>query len=432
MSESKSAAEKNVIAVLQERGLLAQVTESDLPQAASAGPLVVYCGFDPTRSSLQIGNLVPVMILAHFQRHGHEPILVVGGGTGMIGDPSGKSEERNLLTAAQVAENAANVRKQLGQFLTFEGPAAAIMVNNADWLSEMRLIDFLRGIGKHFSVNAMMAKESVKSRLEDRDQGISYTEFSYMVLQATDFLHLFDAYGCTVQVGGNDQWGNLTAGVDLIRRVRGAQAHALTAPLITSATGEKLGKTAGNALYLDPVLTSPYELYQYWINTDDRDVGRFLKVFTFLSLAEIAELEAQHAVDPGKRIGQRQLAYEVTKLIHGQAVADGVAGASNALFGGSLDELTEDALPHLAAAVPSTPITQAALAEGIPVLDALVAAGAQSSKGAARRLIQQGGLYVNDQRWSDPERPLTREEALFGRAILLRTGKNKYHLLVAE
>jgi tyrosyl-tRNA synthetase len=431
MSESPKTKE-DVIAVLRERGLVAQMTESELPEAAAAAPLTVYCGFDPTRTSLQIGNLVPVMILAHFQRHGHRPILVVGGGTGMIGDPSGKSAERNLLTAEQVAENAANVRKQLARYLTFEGPAAAIMVNNADWLEPMSLIAFLRDIGKHFTVNAMMAKESVRSRLEDRDAGISYTEFSYMILQATDFLHLFDEYGCAVQVGGNDQWGNLTAGVDLIRRVRGATAHALTAPLITTATGEKLGKTAGNALFLDPALTMPYALYQYWINTDDRDVGRFLKIFTFLSLEEIAEIKREQAADPAKRVGQRRLAYEVTKLIHGQEVADGVAGASNVLFGAGVGELTPEALPHLAAAVPTTTVAASALAEGLPILDALVTTGAQPSKGAARRLIQQGGLYVNDQRVSDPERALTSEDALFGRAILLRAGKNKYSLLLVE
>lgn len=421
-----------LIAALEERGLLSQITESGLPAAAAAGRLTVYCGFDPSRSSLQIGNLVPVMLLAHFQRHGHRPILLVGGGTGMIGDPGGKSSERNLLTPEQVAENAANVRRQLESYLSFEGPAGAIMVNNADWLGTMTIIEFLRDIGKHFSVNVMLAKESVKARLENRDQGISYTEFSYMVLQATDFLHLFDAHGCVVQVGGDDQWGNLTAGVDLIRRARGAQVHALTAPLVTTASGEKFGKTAGNALYLDPALTSPYALYQYWINADDRDVGRYLKIFTFLPLEEIAEVERAQAADPASRVGQRRLAFEVTQLIHGEAVARGVEGASNALFGGGLAELTPESLPYLADAVPTSPLSLAALAEGLPVLEALVAAGVQPSKGAARRLILQGGLQVNERRWSDPERPLAQEDALFGRAILLRAGKNKFHLLLAE
>jgi tyrosyl-tRNA synthetase len=372
------------------------------------------------------------MLLAHFQRHGHRPIALVGGGTGMIGDPSGKSAERNLLTPEQVAQNTSTARHQLERYLTFDGPAGAIMVDNADWLGEMGLIAFLRDVGKHFTVNTMVAKESVRARLENRAEGLSYTEFSYMILQATDFLHLFDTYGCTVQVGGNDQWGNFTVGVDLIRRMRGAQVHALAAPLITSATGEKLGKTAGNALYLDPALTTPYELYQYWINTDDRDVGRYLKVFTFLELEEIADLERQQAANPSQRIAQRRLAYEVTKLIHGQTVADGVASASSVLFGAGVAELAEEALPHLAGAVPATSVSAATLAAGIPILDALVLAGAQPSKGAGRRLIEQGGLYVNDHRWNDLERPLTPDDTLFGRAILLRTGKNKYHLLLAE
>jgi tyrosyl-tRNA synthetase len=422
----------NVVPVLQDRGLIAQMTESGLPEAAASGRLYVYCGFDPSKPSLHIGNLVPVMILAHFQRHGHRPILLVGGGTGMIGDPSGKSTERVLLSAQQVAENAERVRKQLSGYLSFEGENAAIMVNNADWLEKMTLIEYLRDIGKHFSVNAMLAKESVRARLEDREQGISYTEFSYMVLQATDFLHLYDAFGCTVQVGGTDQWGNLTAGVELIRRVRGLHVHALTAELITASSGQKMGKSEGNALYLDPEMTTPYEMYQYWINTDDRDVGRFLKVFTFLPLAEIADIERRQAEDPASRVGQRILAIEITKLIHGEATARAVVAASNVLFGGGVDQLTPDVLPHLASAVPTVAITPEALERGIPVLEALVLAGAQPSKGAARRLIQQGGLYVNDRRWTDPDALLTRKEALFGRAVLLRTGKNKYYLLLAE
>ncbi len=423
--------QQNVIAVLEERGLISQVTESGLPEAAAKERLVVYCGWDPTRPSLQIGNLVPIMILAHFQRHGHRPIALVGGGTGMIGDPSGKSAERVLLTAEQVAENALRIRCQLEPFLNFDESDGAIMVNNFDWLGKVTLIEYLRDIGKHFSVNVMLAKDSVRNRLDNRDQGISYTEFSYMVLQSMDFLHLFDEYHCTVQVGGNDQWGNLTAGVDLIRRVHQEPAHALTAPLVTSASGEKLGKTEGNALYLDPELTTPYQLYQYWINTEDADVGRYLKIFTFLPLEEIAEIERQQVADPAGRVGQRRLAFEVTKLVHGEETSRAVVAASNVLFGGGIDELTPEVLPHLAGAVPTTPIAVEALAAGLPLLDTLVEAGIQSSKGAARRLIQQGGLYVNDRRWTDPEGQLTRGEALFDRAILLRTGKNKYHLLLA-
>lgn len=423
--------QQNIVTVLQERGLVSQMTESGLPEAAASGRLYVYCGFDATAPSLQIGNLVPVMALAHFQRCGHRPILLVGGGTSMIGDPSGKSIERPLLTPEQVREHAENIRQQLAGYLDFEGPTGALLLNNADWLDEMSVIEFLRDVGKHFTVNSMLAKESVKSRLGS-EQGISFTEFSYMLLQATDFLHLFDEHSCTVQVGGHDQWGNLISGVELIRRTREAHVHALTVPLILSATGAKFGKSEGNALWLDPELTTPYQLYQYWINTDDRDVAHYLKIFTFLSLEEIAEIERRQAADPARRVGQRALAFEVTKLVHGEATARAVAAASSVLFGSGVAELTPDVLPHLAGAVPTANVPLAALRDGLPVLDALVSAGAQPSKGAARRLIQQGGLYVNDHRWSDPEGKLTRDDALFGRAILLRTGKNKYHLLLAE
>jgi tyrosyl-tRNA synthetase len=422
----------NVIATLQERGLISQITESGLYEAAERERLTVYCGFDPSRPSLQIGNVVPVILLAHFQRAGHRPVLLVGGGTGMIGDPSGKSEERNLLTVEQVAANAERVRSQLAGYLSFEGENAAIMVNNVDWLDKMTLLEYLRDVGKHFTVNHMMAKESVRSRVESSEQGISYTEFSYMILQAIDFRHLFDDYDCTVQVGGNDQWGNLISGVELIRKTREAHVHALTAPLITSATGVKLGKTEKGALYLDPELTTPYEMYQYWINTDDRDAGRYLKVFTFLPLDEIAELERRQEKNPSSRIAQRALAYEITRLVHGQAAADGVATASDVLFGAGVSELTPESLPYLAQAVPVASVLAAAIEEGLSPVDALVTAGLQPSRGAAKRLMQQGGLYVNDERWPDPERPITREQALFGRALLLRAGKNRVSLLMIE
>jgi len=420
----------NVIATLRERGLISQITESGLEELANRERLTVYCGFDPTRPSLQIGNVVPIILLAHFQRAGHRPILLVGGGTGMIGDPSFKSDERQMLTLEQVRDNAERVRQQLSGYLDFEGENPAVMVNNVDWLGKMTLIEYLRDIGKYFTINHMMAKESVKTRIESREHGISYAEFSYMILQATDFLHLFDVEGCTVQVGGNDQWGNLTAGVELIRKAREAHVHALTAPLVTSPSGAKLGKTESGALFLDPAMTTPYEMYQYWINTDDRDVGQYLRVFTFLSLAEIAALEAAQAEQPASRVAQRTLAWEITRLVHGQAVADGVAAASDALFGAGVASLAEANLPYLAQAVPTTIFAASALAAGLSPLDALVMTGAQPSKGAARRLIQQGGLYVNDERWSDPERPITREQALFGQALLLRAGKNRYHLLL--
>jgi tyrosyl-tRNA synthetase len=429
--EQPSQQAQNIVSVLQEHGLLNQMTESGMYEAAARERLTVYCGFDVTAPSLQIGNLVPVMALAHFQRAGHRPILLVGGGTSMIGDPSGKSIERPLLTPEQVADNAARIRKQLEGYLSFEGPTGAIVVNNADWLGRLTLIAFLRDIGKHFSVNVMINKESVRTRMES-ESGISFTEFSYMILQATDFLQLFDAYGCTVQIGGSDQWGNLIAGVDLLRKVRGAHVHALTVPLITSATGAKFGKSEGNALYLDPALTTPYQLYQYWINTDDRDVGHYLKVFTFMPLAEIAAIEREQAEHPERRVGQRRLAFAVTQLIHGAATARAVEAASSVLFGGGLAELTPEVLPHLASAVPTAALPADAVGDGTPLIDALVAAGVQPSKGAARRLMQQGGVYVNEMRWTEPERALAPEDLLFGRAVLVRLGKNKYHLLLAQ
>jgi tyrosyl-tRNA synthetase len=419
---------RDVIATLQSRGLVSQITESGLDEALASGSLTVYCGFDASYPSLQIGNLVPMMALAHFQRAGHRPIVVVGAGTGMIGDPSGKSSERNLLSMEQVVANAAVARRQLERYLDFSGPRAAIMVNNLDWLAKVTLIEYLRDIGKHFSVNAMMAKESVRARLES-DSGISYTEFSYMIVQALDFLRLYEDHDCTVQIGGHDQWGNLTAGVDLIRRVHGIHAHAMTVPLVTSATGAKFGKSEGNALYLDPELTTPYELYQYWINTDDRDVGRYLRIFTFLSLDEVAEIERAQAENPASRSGQRLLAFEITRLIHGEQVAREVASASGALFGDGVAQLTQEALPHLEKAIPTATLPEEAFSQ--PLVETLVAVEAQPSKGAARRLMQQGGVYVNDQRWSDAERALRRDDLLFERAVLVRIGKNKYHLLLA-
>ena len=421
----------NVLDELQWRGLVAQTTdEAALRQALGDGPITAYCGFDPTAPSLHFGNLVQLVVLRHLQRAGHRVICLVGGSTGLIGDPR-PSAERVLKTKEQTAEWVANIQRQVRPFLATDGDNPAVFVNNLDWTQGLTALDFLRDIGKHFRVNQMVKKEAIAARLNS-DEGISYTEFSYQLLQGLDYLQLFRDFGCTLQTGGNDQWGNLTAGVELIRKTREARVHALTAPLITSPSGAKLGKTESGALFLDPAMTTPYEMYQYWINTDDRDVGLYLRVFTFIPLDEIAALERQQAEQPSSRVAQRRLAWEITRLVHGQAVADGVAAASNALFGAGLGSLTEASLPYLAQAVPTSEIAASALAEGLSPLDALVQVGMQPSKGAARRLIQQGGLYVNDERWSDPERAITRDQALFGRALLLRAGKNRYHLLLVE
>lgn len=421
---------RNVVETLQERGLLFQVTDTGLAEASEKEQLSVYCGFDPSAPSLQLGNMVAVMVLAHFQRHGHRPICVIGGGTGLIGDPSGKSAERNLQSAEAVAANAEKFKAQLGRFLDFSGPAAATMVNNLEWLGKYSYLEFLRDVGKHFTVNAMIAKESVRARLEDRDQGISYTKFSYMLLQATDFLHLYQDHNCAVQVGGSDQWGNITAGIDLIRRKLGGTAHGLTAPLLTTSSGQKFGKSEGNAIWLDPEMTTPYELFQFWINTDDRDARRFLTIFTLLPLDEIDRLEQEAAQDPGARIMQRRLAREFVTFAHGAGVARAVETAAGILFGGDPAGLDDAALNQVLGAVPTARVERSALEAGLPALRAAVDAGIVGSMSAGRTLVAQGGLYVNNRRWDDGAAPLTAEHLLLGRAILLRSGRKNYGALV--
>jgi tyrosyl-tRNA synthetase len=407
------------------------MTESGLEKAALNGTLIVYLGIDPTAPSLHLGHLVPVMGLAHFQRYGHKVIALVGGGTGLIGDPSGRSTERQLLSEEIVEENVRRLKNQLSHFLDFEGENPAIMLNNNDWLSQFKLIEFLRDFGKHFTVNAMLAKDSVRSRLEDREQGISFTEFSYMLLQATDYLQLFDMLGCNLQIGGSDQWGNITAGVDLIRRVRAASVHGLTFPLITKSDGTKFGKSESGAIWLDPNLTSPYELYQYWLNVDDRDVIRFLKIFTFLPLERIAELQREVEEHPEARAAQRVLAWEFTALVHGKAVADAVRKASNFLFGSDPSELDTGALEQVATAAPVTLIDRSQLEGGLPLDEALTRAELAKSKREARQLLNQGGVYVNNQR-RGPADKVSSENLILDKAILLRVGKKKYGLLMVK
>ncbi len=412
------------------------MTDTGLQEAAASQSLKCYVGFDPTARSLHLGHVIPVMGLAHFQRMGHVPIALVGGGTGMIGDPSGKTVERQLLSKEDVEKNGRRLQMQLSKFFSFEGPHAALMLNNAEWLLPLKLVDFLRDVGKHFSINAMIAKESVRWRLEERGQGISFTEFSYMLLQAYDFYHLYTHVGCSVQAGGKDQWGNITAGIDLIRRMAGGSAHGITFPLLTTASGVKIGKTEGaegsEMIWLDPEMTSPYRMYQYWINTDDRDVIKFLKLFTFLEMEEIDRLEEALRKDPGKRDPHRALAFEFTRLIHGEETAGAVREVSEILFGSEVREISLEVFKALTAEVSSTRISTSRLQEGISLVDILTETRLTKSRRAARDLIGQGGAYVNNAAWREAEAKLSLNQALSGRAVLLRSGKKNYHLLIVE
>jgi len=416
----------SLLAELTWRGLLYQNTEP-LGAALSAGVVTGYCGFDPTATSLHVGNLVPVMGLAHLQRAGHRPIVLIGGGTGMIGDPSGKSAERQLNTPDTVEKNSRAIQSQLEKFLEFGEPRGAIMRDNAEWLLEMGAVDFMREVGKHFTVNYMMQKDSVRSRMEEG--GISYTEFSYMLLQAKDFLELYRRVGCTLQIGGSDQWGNITAGIELLRRVEGVEAHALTMPLVTTATGTKFGKTEAGAVWLDPTLTSPYRFYQFWVNVDDRDASRFLRFFTLMSREEIEALELELAAHPERRAAQQALARDVTTRVHGVSAAKAAADVSALLFGGGdAAALSGDALEALRDEVPFVELA-ALPAEGMDATDLFVAAKLAPSKGAAKRLLEQGGLSVNGTKLSVEQRVVRREMMLAGGHLLLRKGAREYALV---
>ncbi|MDL4822058.1 tyrosine--tRNA ligase [Actinomadura opuntiae] len=404
------------------RDLIAQSTDLDEMRAQlAAGPVTLYCGFDPTAPSLHLGNLIQILILRRFQQAGHRPLGLVGGATGLIGDPSGKSAERVLNSEETVAGWVERIRGQVSRFLDFDdGPTGATMVSNLDWTGPMSAIEFLRDIGKHFPVNRMLARETVKARLDTT--GMSYTEFSYVLLQSMDFLELYRRYGCVLQTGGSDQWGNLTAGVDLIRRVEGGTTHALTTPLLTKADGTKFGKTAGGETYwLDPELTSPYAFYQFWINADDRDVEKFLKVFSFRSREEIEDLVKQGADRPAARVPQRALAEEMTTLVHGADETAAVVAASKALFGqGALEELDERTLRSALAEVPRTEIPPGELP---PVVDLLAASGLCKSKSEARRTIAQGGVYLNNAKVESEDAAPAPDDLLHGRFLVLRRGK---------
>jgi len=412
------------------RGLISQTTHAQLPGLLEKERLTVYCGFDPTADSLHIGSLVPIIGLVRFQRAGHTPIALLGGATAMIGDPSGKSEERQLLDHHAIERHAIACETQLRKFLDFGGENAAIVANNMAWMENVRLVTFLRDVGKHFSVNQMMARESVRARLEDRDQGISYTEFSYQLLQAYDFLHLYDQYHCTVQIGGSDQWGNIVSGVDLIRRLRdGAESYGLTFPLVTKVDGSKFGKTETGNIWLDPDKTSPYTFYQFWINQADADVVKYLKYFTFLSRDDIEELERQVAEAPQERAAQKALAEEMTRLVHGDRELADAQKASQAMFGGNLSGLSDAMLEDIFSDVPSTDFPRAALGEDRLLTDTLVEAGVFKSKGEARRLIKSGGLYLNNERVETEDTKLTERALASNRIAVVRTGKKNYHLL---
>jgi len=422
----------SVLEELSWRGLLQDATEGAADHLAE--PRTGYIGFDPTASSLHVGHLVGVMNLVHLQRAGHHPIALVGGATGLIGDPSGKSAERNLLTPERTRENAEAIRIQLESFLDFEVKSnPARMRNNLDWLGEISLIDFLRDVGKHFSVNAMLRKESVKRRIENEESGISFTEFSYQLLQAYDFARLCEDDDCTVQLGGSDQWGNITAGTDLIRRLHGREAHGVVFPLMTNSAGKKFGKTEEGAVWLDAERTSPFRFYQFWINTTDEDAGRYLRIFTLMDRTGIEELEAGHAEEPWRRAAQRALAEDVTRRVHGE---DGLARAlraTEALFGGEIEGLGAEEIADVFSDVPSSGIAKAALeGEGVGIVDLLAEAGVTSSKGEARRSVEGGGIYVNARRVESVEEMVGLDRAIEGRFLVLRKGKKSYHLVKVE
>jgi tyrosyl-tRNA synthetase len=416
---------------LEWRGLLFQHTEG-VGAALSSSTVSGYCGFDPTASSLHVGSLVPIMGLVHLQRAGHRPIGLLGGGTGLIGDPSFKANERSMLTLEQVEANLAGITDQLSKFLSFDGKRGAKLVNNYDWLSGLRAIEFMRDVGKHFTVNYMTAKESVKARIET---GISYTEFSYMLLQAYDFLELYRRDGVTLQVGGSDQWGNMTAGMELIRRTTGGDAHVITFPLVTTSSGTKFGKTEAGTIWLDPLRTSPYRFYQFWLNVEDADVGRYLRFFTLLSRDEIEQAEQTQAEHPERREGQRLLASDVTRRVHDADALRAAEEVSGFFFGGTEPStLSDGAFDILRAEAPFAEVEQAALADEsngrLDVLKLLTASGLAASNGAAKRLLEQGGVSVNKKKLGASERFIDGTDALLaGRHIILGKGKRDYALL---
>jgi tyrosyl-tRNA synthetase len=420
---------------LEFRALVHQVTDPSLFDQLDTGRMTAYIGFDPTADSLHVGNLLQLCNLRRLQLAGHRPIALAGGGTGMIGDPGGKSEERNLLSAEDLAANVAGIRTQLERFLDFSDGASAtqaLLLDNNAWLGRCGLVDFLRDVGKHFTVNQMVAKESVRARFDRPDQGISYTEFSYMLLQAFDFQQLFDAHDCRLQLGGSDQWGNITMGIDLIRKTRQVEVYGLTSPLLLQADGTKFGKTETGTVWLDRRRTSPYQLYQYFLRTDDAAAGSVLRMLTFLDHDTIRSLDGQTAEHPERREAQRALAREVCTLVHGETEARRAAAAAQALYSEEIASLDEATLLEICADAPTSTLPRAALDGGLGLVDALVVSGLVPSKGRARTTVTQGGVYVNNHRVDDTEARLGPGDLLFGRYLILRRGQRDYHLLRFE
>lgn len=416
---------QDLLKELQERGLIYQATdEAALAEKLSKEKIHLYIGFDPTADSLHIGHLLPILILRRFQLAGHTPIALVGGGTGMIGDPSFKDAERSLNTAETVQGWSDQIKQQLAHFLDFENDTnPALMANNYEWLGSISLIAFLRDVGKNFTINYMMSKESVKRRIET---GISYTEFAYQLLQAYDFLQLYERYGCALQLGGSDQWGNITSGIELIRREKETQAYGITMPLITKADGTKFGKTEGNAVWLDPAKTTPYEFYQFWLNTDDRDAVKFLNYFTFLSLEEIAAIEQDFLQAPEQRLAQKRLAEEVTILVHGQAAYEQAVRISQALFSDQLKNLNAADVRLAFKSVPSYTVQPE---DSLNLVELLVKSGIETSKRQAREDIQNGAIYLNGERNQQLDYELTAADQIEGQFVIIRRGKKKYFLL---
>ncbi|MDA8046785.1 MAG: tyrosine--tRNA ligase [Actinomycetota bacterium] len=415
---------------LQWRGLIHQATDREmLAQRLDHDRMVGYIGFDPSAGSLHVGHLQQLCTLRRFQAAGHQAIGLVGGGTGMIGDPSGKSEERNLLGSEELDANRAAIRAQVAALLDTGGAEGALLVDNSDWLAPARLLEFLRDVGKHFSVNEMIRKDSVRNRLEGREQSLSFTEFSYMLLQSWDFVQLHDRYGCELQLGGSDQWGNITEGVDLVRRLRGASAYGLTSPLVTKSDGTKFGKTEGGSVWLDPARTSPYAFYQFWLRTPDADTGPYLRRFTMLDRGRIEELEQALGEHPERREAQRALAAEMTAVVHGPAEAGRAEAAAAVLFTDKVADLDGPTLAGALSDAPSTVVGRAQLESGVPVLDALRLSGLAGSNRDARQLLSQGSVYINGAR-AAADHVLTPADVLHGRWVILRKGKATQHVLV--